>query len=95
MFKKLKKKNDQDKENYFLLNEEEVQDPIHLLLTTLTFVSFQETEKKPHSHMRRLNFIVPKFCVRLTLEWFDNVQLRQYFSNSEQTPLLLSTLNSV
>lgn len=47
MFKKLKKKNDQDKENYFLLNEEEVQDPTHLLLTTLTFASFQETEKNP------------------------------------------------
>lgn len=95
MFKKLKKKNDQDKENYFLLNEEEVQDPTHLLLTTLTFVSFQKTEKKPIPIWDDLNFSVTKFCVRLTLEWFDNVQLRQYFSNSEQTLLLLSTLNSV
>lgn len=61
MFKKLKKKNDQeDKENYFLLNEEEVQDPTHLLLTTLSFVSFQETEKKTHSHMRRFELHCPK-----------------------------------
>lgn len=51
---------DQDKENYFLLNEEEVQDPTHLLLTTLTFVSFQETEKKPHSHMRQFELHCPK-----------------------------------